>query len=141
MTYDYTIDEVVEVARQVDLLGLSAPAGFAVCPVATLRAVYNGIGPDRWSAQLRRVCTELLEWFEPEALIHDWEYAFQPKTYWKFTVANLRFAWNACIAADRSCADLSLKLRRAGRGLLLAALCQLFGWPGFRDARPPEVIS
>ncbi|MDD4818109.1 MAG: hypothetical protein PHI85_09090 [Victivallaceae bacterium] len=141
MEYDYTMDEVMRVAVRAEQLALSMPAGFSTCPLATLRAVYNGIGPDRWSARLRRVVTELLEWFAPEALIHDWEYTFQPKTYWRFTVANLRFAWNACLAADRSSARFPWKLRRAGRGLLLAALCQLFGWSGYRDAKPPEVIK
>ena len=83
MQYDYTMDEVMRVAVRAEQLALSMPAGFSTCPLATLRAVYNGIGPDRWSARLRRVVTELLEWFAPEALIHDWEYTFQPKTYWR----------------------------------------------------------
>ena len=134
--YDYSESHVAAVAALAADLNLVAPAGFYAASPAVLRRCYNGIGPDRWSGRFRKKVTELLEWFEPEALIHDWEYTFMPKTYAAFTLANLRFAANAAAAAGQLEPGAIPVLRRIGRGLLLALLCQLFGWQGFRDAEP-----
>jgi len=115
---------------------LSAPEDFDRTAPETLRVIYNGIGPDCWSDRFRRLTTRLLAMFEPEALIHDWEYTFQPKTYQAFTAANARFAINAVRYA--------LRYKRSAKymlcGALLALLCQLFGWRGFKSASYPEML-
>ncbi len=131
--YDYSLDHVRLVRAAVERCGLSAPVGFAETPLKTLQKIYNGIGPDRWSSRFRSKVTALLEWFEPEALVHDWEYAYQPKTYRHFTLANVRFAVNCFLAGYRV-----VDRRHICRGLLLALLCQLFGWSGYKNAEVPK---
>lgn len=118
---------------------LSAPARFWSTPPEVLFRIYNGIGPDRWSARFRAAVTALLERYEEEALIHDWEYTFQPKTRLHFLLANLRFAGNAIIAAyDRSGVFSRRFWVDGGLGIVLAILCQLFGWSGYRLTKEKE---
>lgn len=149
MNYDYTLHHVLEVGLNVTDNNLSAPAKFFSTPGWMLMEIYNGIGPDCWNPRFREKVTELLAWFEPEALVHDWEYTFQPKTYCHFTIANLRFALNAFIAAyAQAAAAIASRrarwryiLKQTGRGLLLALLCQLGGWHGYKTAMPPEAAQ
>lgn len=146
MIYDYSLSHVREVAGRVLDGNLSAPARFFSTPGRILMEIYNGIGPDCWNPRFREKVTELLKWFEPEALVHDWEYTFQPKTYAHFTIANLRFAVNAFIAAyEQAAAAITTRrarwryiMKQTGRGLLLALLCQLGGWHGYKNTTPPK---
>ena len=73
---------------------LVAPDGFYQAPLSSLRACYNGVGPQAWSHFFRQKITALLEFFEPEALIHDYEYTYLPKSYSGFLKANVRFLRN-----------------------------------------------
>lgn len=114
--------------------GLSTPDGMDLTDLPGLVRVYNGIGPDAWAEPLRRISTALLARFEPEALIHDWEYTHQPKTYWAFTWANIRFAWNAFLCAFRTADTRKKLLAQTAAGLALATLCQIWGWTGYRTA-------
>ena len=67
------------------------------------------------------------------ALIHDFEYVTARRSYCAFTLANLRFGFNAILEAR------SLRSWRLFRlGVLLALLCQLFGWSAFRRANEGE---
>lgn len=139
MSYHYSRRHVNDLLKRVSDYKLSAPPKMFNTPLAKLTKVYNGIGPGAWSSRFRKLVTRLLEWFEPEALIHDWEYEYAKRSYWAFTAANLRFAYNAAkaawIEARRSVASRRAKRRMRRRiraGLLLALLCQLFGWRGFR---------
>ena len=102
-----------------------------------LQSCYNGIGPERWSSRFRKLTTDLLRFFESDALIHDWEYTYQPKTYIHFTLANLRFSANAFINAyDAGDGKWSTIWQQTYKGLLLAALCQAFGWSGYKASIP-----
>lgn len=139
MAYDYSRAHVARLLKGISDYKLSTPPEMFNTPLAKLTKVYNGIGPGAWSSRFRKLVTRLLEWFEPEALIHDWEYEYAKRSYWAFTAANLRFAYNAAkaawIEARRSVASRRAKRRMRRRiraGLLLALLCQLFGWRGFR---------
>ena len=98
------------------------PELFRFASAEQLQVCYNGIGPDRWSSRFRRFTTWILTFLEASALIHDWEFTYQPKTYGYFTLANLRLAWNAA------------KDKHPFSGITAAILCQLFGWKGFRHA-------
>lgn len=119
--------------------GLSAPAQFWETSPEVLEKVYNGIGPDRWSSRFRAAVTALLERYEEEALIHDWEYTFQPKTRLHFLIANLRFAVNAVIAAYARSGAFSKRFWiDGGLGIVLAGLCQLFGWSGYHQTNIKE---
>lgn len=140
MEYDYPLDHVMglrEIARKRNLY---APSLFWAVPPDVLRACYNGIGPDAWSPVLRSFVTRWLEAFEEDALIHDFEYAFVPRTYSAFTLANLRFAWNVTVNAFY-CANLIAGIRHAALGTLLALLCQLFGWRGFRTTDVATIVN
>ena len=115
---------------------LSAPDQFWAESEEWLTEFYNGIGPEAWSGKFRRLTTWLLEFFEADALIHDYEYSLPGKSYWKFTLANVRFAWNACVLAfgaysfRRGC-------RVAVLGVFLAFLCQIFGYGGYKAGAIP----
>ena len=135
MSYACTKEEIYELFYKIQEYNLSAPAKFFITPTEDLQRIYNGIGPDAWSSRFRKKVTELLAWFEPEALIHDWEYTYQPKTYLHFTISNIRFAVNGFYAAwkneNRSRIDI---LKYTRRSLLLAVICQLFGYKGYKEA-------
>ncbi len=133
MLYHYDQDHIRRLLDDIHDCGLSAPAGFFRAGVNVLQACYNGIGPDRWSPKFRKLITWLLENFEADALIHDWEYAFQPRTYLHFTIANVRMAVNAFYYAFRRNKGWKHVIKQTALGALLATLCQLFGWRGYRD--------
>ena len=116
-------------------LNLSAPDEFWRSSPERIVAAYNGVGPDLLPRWIRRIITALLARYEPEAMVHDYEYEQPRKTFWRFTVANARFAWNAVRAAVRDNELLIVMVRQAVLGVLLAALCQLGGWRGFKSAR------
>ena len=118
---------------------LLRPAEFDQTPPDVLARVYNGIGPERWPQRYRDFVTRMLTRYEPEAMVHDWEYIFQPKTYLAFTTANLRFGLNSIIKAWHT-------HRRAGKlfwidagcGVACAFFCQLGGWQAFKTGKLPD---
>ncbi|WP_337748050.1 hypothetical protein [Victivallis vadensis] len=146
MGYDYTAEHIETLLAHCREVGILTAPGFWDTPVETLRGYYNGIGPDAWSSRLRRLTTFLLRPFELAALPHDYEYATAPRTYLAFTIANLRFAANAMLEAYHR-HPVRLPLNKTGRrelrrlaamilfGLLLAVLCQCFGWKGFKNTK------
>lgn len=127
MTYNFSLDHVQMLKLHCLEKGLSVPEMFRFATAEQLQACYNGVGPDRWSSRFRRFTTWILTFLEASALIHDWEFTYQPKTYWAFTVANLRLAWNATLD------------RHPVAGIVGVVLCQLFGWRGYRDSFPDDI--
>lgn len=146
MGYEYSAEHIEILLEHCREVGILTAPGFGDAPVETLRRYYNGIGPDAWSSRLRRLTTFLLRPFELAALPHDYEYAIAPRTYLAFTIANLRFAANAVLEAYHR-HPVRLPLNRgqmreakrfavmAGCGLLLATVCQLFGWQGYKNTK------
>ena len=134
MSYNFTIEHVKALKLHCFDAGLSMPTLFRFASAEQLQACYNGIGPEAWAPGLRSIVTVLLDRFEPEALIHDWEYTHQPKTYGAFTWANIRFAWNAFLCAFRTADTRKKLLAQTAAGLVLATLCQIWGWTGYRTA-------
>ena len=128
MPYNYPLSHIQDLKMHCFNVGLSMPHMFRFASSADLQACYNGIGPDRWSSRFRRFTTWILTFLEASALIHDWEFTYQPKTYGAFTLANIRLAFNAT------------KDNHPFSGITAAFLCQLFGWKGFlnRDSVPPS---
>lgn len=118
--YSYSLAHVRQLKIHCFDAGLSMPEMFRYASQEELQACYNGIGPDRWSSCFRRFTTWILTFLEASALIHDWEFTYQPKNYGAFTLANLRLAYNAA------------KDKHPFSGITAAVLCQLFGWKGFR---------
>lgn len=133
--YNYRLKHIKELRKHIVKSNQVAPSGFFSASDTELQACYNGIGPDMWSKRFRGLVTELLKYFESDALIHDWEYTYQPKTYVHFTLANLRFAANAFINAyDGGEGKWATVWGQSCKGILLAILCQLFGWLGYKMA-------
>ncbi|MBO7329255.1 MAG: hypothetical protein J6W00_10855 [Lentisphaeria bacterium] len=121
--------------RQIKASRLSVPAGFFNTDKKDLQECYNGIGPDRWSCCFRKLTTEILACFEAEALIHDWEYTYAPKTWMCFLKANLRFLFNG-IKYAVFCYGFSKKtVNQCKLSIILAFLCQLFGWGGYKKTK------
>lgn len=133
MFYHYSPEHIKKLMQEILECDLSAPAGFFRSNINVLLACYNGIGPDRWSPKFRKLITWLLENFEADALIHDWEFAFQPRTYLYFTIANARMAVNAFYYSFKQDKGIKHIIKQTALGTLLATLCQLFGWRGYRD--------
>jgi len=125
--YNFPLSHVQDLKMHCFSARLSMPEMFRFATLEVLQACYNGIGPDRWSSRFRRFTTWILTFLEAPALIHDWEFTWQPKTYGAFTLANLRLAFNAT------------KDNHPFSGITAAFLCQLFGWKGFLngDSVPP----
>lgn len=148
--YNYPSRHIYKLKQSIIRHNLSAPAGFFGASIKKLRGFYNGIGPDAWSKPFRRLVTALLEYFEQECLIHDWEFACQPRTYWHFTIANFRLIVNTFLYAcamipvpspnptapreyrQAKRARRRMILRQTARALVLALLCQFFGWRGYK---------
>ena len=136
--YFASMERIEGLRKQICAAGLNAPETFFMASHDDLRACYNGVGPDRWSSRFRGFVTKLLDWFEPEALIHDWEYTYQPKTYWSFTIANLRLLYNGLKYALFTQGWTKVAFQQAKRAALLALLCQIFGWDGYKQAAPSK---
>lgn len=133
--YFTTPQHIEYLLRQIKAARLNVPKGFSSTDRVDLQQCYNGIGPDRWSSRFRKLTTKLLDMFEPEALIHDWEYTYSKKTFWSFTAANIRFLYNG-IKYGIFCYGFSKKsVRQIRLSICLAVLCQLFGWGGFKKTK------
>ena len=132
MYYFATIEKITVLLQQISTARLSVPQGFSASSTETLRECYNGVGPDAWSSRFRKFVTWLLEPFEPDALIHDWEFTFAPRTYKAFTAANWRFLCNGIrFAVYTHKFKLRAVIVQSIKAVLLALICQLFGWSGF----------
>lgn len=135
--YNYSIGHILGLRDRIIADDLVAPAGFFMANVHTLQQCYNGIGPERWSPRFRDLTSRLLKSFWCEALIHDWEYTYSPKTYTHFTIANARFLVNTFVAAyDSNRGRWSKIISQTAKGALLASLCQLFGYAGYKSVTP-----
>ncbi|MDD3155188.1 MAG: hypothetical protein PHS41_10000 [Victivallaceae bacterium] len=119
-------------------LGVIAPPEFWGASDAFLGECYNGIGPEAWPAWARKLATLILNRHELEAYVHDFEYASARRSFWRFTVANARFAINSCIINIHRYGLTRLAWAFAGTGIVLAVLCQLFGWRGFKETKEEE---
>lgn len=134
---DYSTEHVLELRARCLALELRLPYRFKWCPPRTLARVYNGLGPDKFPAWLRRGLTWLLRRFEAAALPHDYRYTYGPKNYWAFTVANLWLAVD-CLVIAMDTPSVRRMLLDAALGLLMAFICQLGGWRGYKEAQPPD---
>ena len=107
-----------------------APDSFWNASDAELALVFNGIGAEHSPKCLRTALTALLRPFQAAALIHDWEYSQEAKTFHTFTAANWRLAVNIAREALYDCHPGVIPA-----GLLAAILCQIFGWHAYKNGR------
>ena len=133
--YFTTSQHIEYLLRQIKAAKLLVPEKFKAADPKDLRRCYNGIGPDRWSCRFREKATKDLEWLEPDALVHDWEYTYLPKTFWHFTVANVRFLYNGIKYAIFCSGFKRRAFRRIRLVFVFTMLCQFFGWNGFKKAK------
>ena len=97
---------------------------------AELALAFNGIGAEQWPSWLRTALTALLRPFQAAALVHDWEYSQDEKSYRAFSSANWHLGVNIIREALYDCHPGVIPA-----GVLAALLCQLFGWRAYRKGR------
>lgn len=108
----------------------SAPPEFWTVSRDELRRAYNGVGPEHWPNWVRKAISALLRPFAAAAMIHDWEYSREVKSWGLFCDANLRLAVNI--------SKLALFDRRPiliFYGMAAGLLCQLFGWKSYCEGK------
>lgn len=146
MGYNYDIEHIEALRDHCRELGVWTAPAFWESSLETLQRHYNGIGPDAWSGCFRGLATRLLAPFEIAALPHDFDFATALRSYFAFTLANVRFAVNAILEAfHRHPLQFPLNRERTKElyrlavmilcGLLLALLCQCCGWKGYRNTK------
>ena len=81
----------------------AAPDSFWGASDAELAQAFNGIGAEHWPNWLRIALTSLLRPFQAAALVHDWEYSQNVKSYRAFTAANWHLAVNVAREALYDC--------------------------------------
>ena len=117
------IDYVRYLRRTAIVLKFSFPANFKRYNSSRLVRCYNGIGAEWMPQKLRDFMTDMFFSLQAAALIHDFEYTHKKKSYWRFTVANVRFAYNAC------------RSRRPFSGIAGALICQIIGWKPYLNGK------
>ena len=107
-----------------------APDSFWGASDHELAQAFNGIGAEHWPNGLRIALTALLRPFQAAALVHDWEYSQDGKSYRVFSAANWHLGVNIIREALYDCHPGVIPA-----GVLAALLCQLFGWRAYRKGR------
>lgn len=108
-------------------LKFSFPPNFKRYNSKRLLRCYNGIGAAWMPKWFRDFVTYIFYRLEAAALLHDFEYTRKKKSYWRFTVANVRLAYN------------SARSRRLLLGIAAMVVCQLFGWSAYKAGK--ELLS
>ena len=111
----------------------AAPDSFWTASDAELAQAFNGIGAEHWPKWMRSALTILLRPFQAAALIHDWEYSRNAKSYRAFTLANVHLAVNIAREALYDCRPGVIPA-----GVLAALLCQIFGWRAYKRGKPSK---
>lgn len=120
--------EYIRYLRQTAIaLKFSFPPNFKRYNSKRLLRCYNGVGAEWMPDWLLKTVTFICDRLEAPALLHDFEFVHGKKSYWRFTVANVRLAYNAA------------KSRRILLGIAAAIICQLFGWYAYKNGR--EMLS
>ena len=116
--------EYIRYLRQTAVaLKFSFPPNFKRYNSKRLLRCYNGVGAEWMPDWLLKIVTFLCDRLEAPALLHDFEFVHGKKSYWRFTVANVRLAYNAA------------KSRRMLLGIAAAIICQLFGWYAYKNGK------
>ena len=121
------IEYIQYLRKQANILKFSFPANFKKSSSKRLLRCYNGIGAEWMPEHIRKFISDIFFTLQAAALIHDFEYTHGKKSYWNFTVANVRFAYNAA------------RSHRLIIGIAGALLCQVFGWYAYTHSK--EVLS
>ena len=90
----YDLEDIIRLRKDVRKYKLSVPAGFSGEHSKNLVKICNGIGPEAWPKAVRRWFSLYFDFAEAPAMIHDWEYSVPRKSFFRFVLANFRFAVN-----------------------------------------------
>ncbi len=112
----------------------AAPPEFWTTPIDELRRAWNGIGPEDWPEWARRLLDWLLRPFAAAALIHDFEFSREYKSYGMFTDANIRLCINIAKTAIFERKPLLIP-----SGVAAGLLCQIFGYKAYQNGKLREV--
>ena len=112
----------------------AAPESFWRATDRELAQAFNGIGAEHWPKCLRALLTALMRPFQAAAFVHDWEYSQDAKSLRAFTAANWHLAVNVFREALYDCRPGVIPA-----GVLVALLCQVFGWRAYRNGHIKEV--
>lgn len=89
-------DEAIEIYNKALELGLE----MRQLPANEVRRIYNGVGAEWMSDELRAMLDKISKTLLPAVLVHDMDYAYGTGTYIDFAEANIRLATNGRICAD-----------------------------------------
>ena len=138
-----TLKELIFKARNLQLEHVEILDKYSITQVSE---IYNGIGPDRFPAIIRKALNKLHPTLLVVALIHDLEY-HEGGTREQFTESNDRFYRNGKTAAFAAYSwyDPRRYLVYDPRRYLVwnkarqfRNLCQLFGWEGWKKTEEQE---
>ena len=122
------ISQILTKVRQNNLTGREILDDFTR---EELKAIYNGIGPDRFPDWLRAIVTEANGLFEPAALIHDVRF-YIGGTREDFSVANAEFKKNCYTLVYAAYSWYNpRRYKWQFRAWRYYHYCEDFGWDGF----------
>ena len=119
----YSLKHIKYLVRAAKENNFSFPLEFMEKTPQWLRRHYNGIGAEWMPKCVRSIATKAMRHMEPHALLHDVEYLSAKKSYWRFTIANLRLMYNG------------FKSRHILSGIVMFLACQLFGWTAWKEGK------
>lgn len=130
-----TLKELIFKARNLQLEHVEILDKYSITQV---ESIYNGIGPDRFPAIIRKALNKLHPTLLVVALIHDLEY-HEGGTREQFTESNDRFYRNGKTAAFAAYSWYDPRRYLVwNKARQFRNLCQLFGWEGWKKTEKKE---
>ena len=130
-----TTSELIQKAYLLNLEGVHILDKYSVEEIGK---IYNGIGPDRFPAIIRKALNKLHPTLLVVALIHDLEY-HEGGTREEFTESNDRFYRNGKTAAFATYSWYDPRRYLVwNKARQFRNLCQLFGWDGWKKTEEKE---
>lgn len=92
----YSPDEIRQRMATIHKADLEGTWSFWQAPMEAIRQASNGIGPDRWPEEIRKIVTGFLDTFAEASIVHDWEFSSEENdgTLERWHEANARFEVN-----------------------------------------------
>ena len=108
---------------------------FAGKTVQVLSKAFNGVGPEWFIPEARKILDKISEDIMPAVFIHDCEYAFSDGTLAMFHRANENLERNGIILAKAKYAWYHpRRYRLIHQTHLFAKICKLSGWIAYKSA-------
>lgn len=122
------LDHIADLIAQVRTYDLERICGFDLATPEQIAGDYNGIGPEWLPKRLRARLTDINGYFEPAALVHDWEYrSSEDRSREAFTACNERLRRNCQRLLAKGCPWHKRWYYRM-RVDLIADTVQAIGW-------------